>query len=450
MEANNHTKEHANDTTSLTQRRQTFIEGAPLFRYLYGGRGRRALTYEHRAQNRTSSSPICTEKSKYRIRDVKLKDASGLVVGRGIVEFELQTGDDVGGLILFPHQVAIRVMEVYACGVRESNEDGQVLGECIGQILRWSRSCIEAITTVSQGSRAEIGRADVFDFNEDILPKETIISRNRQDCEDEDELESMETYGSAGHMGNEHTTCSISGVDGLPSSLQKTKYRMSQRVRKQKGARRIGSSRAGKVSLANVETQLQSSICSKGCLKKLDAGAVLMKRFRAWGSHVYEKRASWILETLTDCYNKDNDKFETRLYGVSICNGCYAVTLGYSKRRMEELKSDIRSIGITLELFGVECRGRSSALHGNTVLVPQTFVGLQAMESVFEKYVTEIGCTQPHRQCRRRSDNQMVPLILLPMNTRRKDVFHIVVADVERGLQKAKPQDRVHSTVCGA
>ena len=121
---------------------------------------------------------------------------------------------------------------MYACGVRESNEDGQVLGQCIGQILRWSRSCIEAITTVSQGSRAEIGRADVFDFNEDILPKETIISRNRQDCEDEDELESMETYGSAGHMGNKHTTCSISGVDGLPSSLQKRKYRMSQRVRK--------------------------------------------------------------------------------------------------------------------------------------------------------------------------------------------------------------------------
>ena len=249
----------------------------------------------------------------------------------------------------------------------------------------------------------------------------------------------METYGSAGHMGNEHTTCSISGVDGLPSSLQKRKYRMSQRVRKQKGARRIGFSRAGKVSLANVETQLQLSICSKGCLKKLDARAVLMKRFRAWGSHVYEKRASWILETLTDCYNKDSDKFETRLCGVSICNGCYAVTLGYSKRRMEELKSDIRSIGITSELFGVECRGRSSALHGNTVLVPQTFVGLQVMESVFEKYVTETGCTQPHRQCRRRSDNQMVPLILLPMNTRREDVFHTVVANVERITKSKAP-----------
>ena len=192
-------------------------------------------------------------------------------------------------------------MDIYACGMHEINKDGQVLRQCIGQILRWSRSCIEAITMVSQGSRSETARANVFDFNEDILPKETIISRNMEDCKEEDELESMDPYGSEGHMENKHTTCSISGIDGLPSNLQKRKYRMSQRVQKEKGARRIGSNRAEKVSLANVETQLQSSICSKSCLKKLDAGAVLMKQFRAWGSHEYEERASWILETLTDC-----------------------------------------------------------------------------------------------------------------------------------------------------
>ena len=142
-----------------------------------------------------------------------------------------------------------------------------------------------------------------------------------QDYEEEDELENIDPYGIQGHMENEYITCSISGVDELPSSLQKRKYTMSQHVRKEKGAQRIGSSKVEKVSLANVEKQLQSSICSKDCLKKLDAGAVLMKRFRAWRSHEYEERASWILENLTDCYNK----FETRLYGVSICNGCYAM-----------------------------------------------------------------------------------------------------------------------------
>ena len=130
-----------------------------------------------------------------------------------------------------------------------------------------------------------------------------------------------------------------------------------------------------------------------------------MKRFRAWRSHEYEERASWILENLTDCYNKNSDKFETRFPGVSICDGCYAMALGYSKRRIEELKSDIRSSGITSEVFGVECSGRSSAMHGNTMHVLWTSIGVQAMESVFEKYVMETGCTQFHKQCRRRSNN---------------------------------------------
>ena len=290
-------------------------------------------------------------------------------------------------------------MEVYTSGVQKTNEDGYVLRECIGQILQWSRTFIEEMEMESQKRRSTNTTTTAFDFNEDILLGDTIRATTMEVCEEEDEMESMEQSGSEGNMGIERTSCRISGVDGLALPLKKRKYRMAQCVTKEKGARRIGSSRAEKVSLANVEEQLQSSICSKGCLTKLDAGVVLMKRFRAWGSFEYEKRASWILENLTDYYNKGSDKFETRLCGVSICNGCYAVALGYSKRRIEELKSDIRSNGITSKVFGVECSGRSSAVHGNTVHVPRTSIGAQAMESVFEKYVTEIGCTQPHRQC---------------------------------------------------
>ena len=78
-----------------------------------------------------------------------------------------------------------------------------------------------------------------------------------------------------------------------------------------------------------------------------------MKRFKAWGSEEYEERASWILENLTEYYNERKDKFETKLCGQSVCNGCYAVALGYSKRCIEELKSDIRSTGITSEVFDV-------------------------------------------------------------------------------------------------
>ena len=224
----------------------------------------------------------------------------------------------------------------------------------------------------------------------------------------------------------------VFGVDGLAPNVLKRKYSTTKRVAKEKGERRIGSSRAQKVSLANVEQDLKSSFYSRGCSKKLNAGAILMKRFKAWGSDEYEERASWILENLIEYYNEENDNFETKLCGQSVCNGCYVVVLGYSKCHIEELKSVIRITGIISEVFDIQCRGRSSAIHRNTVCVLQTGLGMQAIESVFQKYVQESGCIQPHRQCQRGNDKTMVPLVLLPMNTRREDVFHIVIADVQK------------------
>ena len=67
-----------------------------------------------------------------------------------------------------------------------------------------------------------------------------------------DECENIDRAGNEEIMRNAQTTCSISGVDGLPSTIPKMKYTMTKRVRKDKRPRRIGSSRAEKVSLANV------------------------------------------------------------------------------------------------------------------------------------------------------------------------------------------------------
>ena len=47
---------------------------------------------------------------------VSLKNGKGMLVGRRILLSEVQTGDDVAGLILFPHQVAVRIKEVDASG----------------------------------------------------------------------------------------------------------------------------------------------------------------------------------------------------------------------------------------------------------------------------------------------------------------------------------------------
>ena len=50
-------------------------------------------------------------------------------------------------------------------------------------------------------------------------------------------------------------------MDGLASNVPKRKYSMIKRVAKDKGERRIGSSRAKKVSLASVEWDLKSRLC---------------------------------------------------------------------------------------------------------------------------------------------------------------------------------------------
>ena len=395
MGRNTPSNANGKETLPLQHRSRTSGKGGSSFGQLSCGRRILASKYQRSGRPTTSTSSVWRENHTQSRTEVHLKEIIGMRVGKGVLESKMKTGDDVAGLVLFSHHIAVQVMEVYACGGHESTEDGQVLRDCIGKIVRWSSSFVEPIDMVPGGTRSKTSTSEAFDFNEDNPLKETIISRNMVDCEELDEFQSLDPSGTEENMENAQTTCSISRVDGLPSNLQKKKYTMTERVRKKKQQQRIGSSREEKVSLANVQHDMQSSICSKGCMKKLDAGAVLMKRFRAWGSHEYEVRASWILENLTDSYNKEKDKFETRLCGVFICNGCYAVALGYSKRRIEELKSDIRSIGITSEVFGVECSGRSSAVHGNTVHVPRTSVGVQAMESVFEKYVTKTGCTQP-------------------------------------------------------
>ena len=199
--------------------------------------------------------------------------------------------------------------------------------ECIGQAVRWSRNAVHQIDHIALNTARNAHMADQFNFNEDILcmNKEKFDKRNH--CLDE-------------HVGGEESSptisakrvhaCikfSISGVDGLEKDVPKRKYSTTKRVAKDKGKRRIGSSRVEKISLASVERDLKLSRCSKGCLQKLNVEAILMKRFKTWGSDEYEEKASWILENLTEYYNEEIDKFETKLCGLSVCNGCYAVAL---------------------------------------------------------------------------------------------------------------------------
>jgi hypothetical protein len=113
------------------------------------------------------------------------------------------------------------------------------------------------------------------------------------------------------------------------------------------------------------------------------------------------------------------DKFKTKLDGVEVCNACYATTLGYSQRRFKQLKVAHRVYG------------RVAVVHGNTCHLREGAKMMAARES-FQEFVGKAGCIQPHRQIRRKVDNLVVPLILLPMNTTKVDVFYLVNEEVKK------------------
>ena len=245
MDANKHANDHGYDNMArrLGRVKSGTVRGSH-FGQVSCGRRIVASKYQQCVRSTIPSSSICTQNSKSNIRDVQLKHSTGMVVGRGIAESELKAGDDVDGLILFPHQVAVRLTDVFTSGVQKMNEDGQVLRECIGQILRWSRTFIEEINMESQERRLTSTANAAYAFNEDILPGHTIRARNIEDCEEDHEQESMERSRSEGTMRTKQSSCPLSRVDGLPSTLKKRQYRMAHRVRKEKGPQRSGSSRA--------------------------------------------------------------------------------------------------------------------------------------------------------------------------------------------------------------
>ena len=139
---------------------------------------------------------------------------------------------------------------------------------------------------------------------------------------------------------------------------------------------------------------------------------------------MYNEKASWIIEHITNAYvvidNKiGKDRFDFKLDGQPICNGCYALALGYSKRHLEELKWSIRT---STEWY--------AAIHGNSVKQPRASVQAKATRVAFERYTKECGCPQPDRRSYRKKDKRMVPLVLLPMNIRRQDVMIAVDEEV--------------------
>jgi hypothetical protein len=151
-------------------------------------------------------------------------------------------------------------------------------------------------------------------------------------------------------------------------------------------------------------------------------------RYDVWiNSKTHDDRVTWILQQMRT-FLKQNEgtgwmDFNFYIGGKSVCNACYAHVLGYSRRQLERWKEDIRS------------HDRRSACHGNA-LKPHETDHVAIARAVFQKYINGCGCIQPHRQHFCKREGTFLPLVLLPMNTKKKDVRALINASILESGEK--------------
>ena len=134
---------------------------------------------------------------------------------------------NVSGLILFPHQVVVCIEEVYGSRHQEENDDGQLLRECIGERVQWSRNAIHVIDNVALNTTCNTPMAFEFNFSKDMV----CMNRNRDDERNQSLHEHVDgEEGSVEINGEGVRACvkfSVFGVDGLAPSVSKRKYSMN-------------------------------------------------------------------------------------------------------------------------------------------------------------------------------------------------------------------------------
>ena len=111
MDGNDHVNDKENKAPSQQRRRKIYDIRGPCNGQV--SIGRRILA----SREEIGRNFPCTAKGKKmsgrQNTQVRLKDGKGLVVGKGILLSEVQTGEDVARLILFPHQVAVCIESVW-------------------------------------------------------------------------------------------------------------------------------------------------------------------------------------------------------------------------------------------------------------------------------------------------------------------------------------------------
>jgi hypothetical protein len=361
---------------------------------------------------------------------VELLSAIGDVVGMATTELELGSGMELHGLKLFPSEVAVRITRIDDALHWTGEVIGERLGLCMGLIIRWNRSSIRVVAIEpnipsalgedrSQSSPTRM-MAPEFDFHERFnTPSST--ERSRRSSQASNPVDENSPF----------FQCTPSNIRDLPhveglTHVRPTRrpYSMQNRRRRDSGMAILRETAPTKVSLASVQRAIVQGGCKQNCLRDIPTRYLLDMRYNAW-AHEFSVRSTWMRQMLVSFYTRmegtRRDKFVTKLDGKQVCNACYALGVGYSQRRFKELKKDCLIYG------------RVTSIHGNTLSNPvRESTRMSAAEACFKSFVDEAGCPQPHRSICRKNDNEVVPLILLPMNTVKFDVFNYVNEEVKR------------------
>jgi hypothetical protein len=348
---------------------------------------------------------------------VELVGLGGNVVGTGVFQDNIKYGMELNAVKLCPFEVVVQVVQVLDEFVWIGEIVGERLGQCVGFVIRWRRADVRSVSG-GTSSVAESGAGQNFSFPSPVgsdFEFEDEDTGNRDSSDPSHRKEGTSAARSMSPM-TEASQCTASMVpvlDGLSIGGQSRRYSMRNRHTRATPIKGMGVRIQDRVKLDSVLEARARGGCLQNCLREVGERYILDQRYMAWAQK-YEVRATWIMQMLNAFYQRTEgmrrDKYNTKLDGMEVCNACYAMALGYSQRRFKQLKVAHRVYG------------RMAVVHCNTCNLRERAKMSAARES-FTAFVGDAGCTQPHRQVRRKVDNSVVPLILLPMNTTKVDVF---------------------------
>jgi hypothetical protein len=121
------------------------------------------------------------------------------------------------------------------------------------------------------------------------------------------------------------------------------------KIRKQRvprGPCKLDVARKDKLSFEIVEDAKDKRIRSKKCLQSIYNFKIISLRYQAWNCKSYKDHTSWLVTTLCGFIVARLDtaqycKFIIKISRIQVCNAYFAVAIGYSRKRLNKIISDI-------------------------------------------------------------------------------------------------------------